>query len=224
MIPETASLLGTVRTISEAPRERVLDGVRRVAEGIATAHGAEAGVEVIRGYPVTVNDADFAGFVLDTARELLGPERVHALSHPIMGSEDFFYVLQRVPGTMANLGTRPRERPRLPESLQPDARQRGRPYHGHRHARRGGPALPETPDEGIAGRAIRLEFWTFPNRRSPATVMSWLSPSTQRNSRCGVVVVAGLVLVSLKSVRPKAPRQKINPLTTLPSCPRRATS
>src|SRR5216117_2664067 len=107
VIPETAHLLGTVRTVSEVTRERVLEGIRRVADGIATAHGAEAAVELIRGYPVTSNDASFAGFVLDTAREVLGAERVTPMSHPVMGSEDFSYVLQRVPGAMANLGTRP---------------------------------------------------------------------------------------------------------------------
>src|SRR5437867_2149372 len=107
VIPDTASLLGTIRTVSEATRERVLDGVRRVAEGIAAAHGAAVDVDLIRGYPVTVNNADFAGFVLDTARELLGPEAVHAASHPIMASEDFSYVLQKVPGAIANLSTRP---------------------------------------------------------------------------------------------------------------------
>jgi amidohydrolase len=107
VIPDTASMLGTIRTVSEQTRERVLDGVRRVAEGVAAAHGAEVNVELIRGYPVTVNDTDFAGFVLDTARELLGPEAAHAASHPIMASEDFSYVLQRVPGTIANLSTRP---------------------------------------------------------------------------------------------------------------------
>src|SRR5712691_2030759 len=114
VIPDTASLLGTIRTVSEATRERVLDGVRRVAEGIAAAHGAEAAVELIRGYPVTVNDAAFADFVLDTARELLGPEVVHAMSHPIMASEDFSYVLQRVPGAIANLSTRPADGPAFP--------------------------------------------------------------------------------------------------------------
>src|SRR6266850_2479153 len=107
VIPDTASLLGTIRTVSEATRERVLEGVRRVAEGVAAAHGAEVAVELIRGYPVTVNDVDFAGFVLDTARELLGPEAAHATSHPIMASEDFSYVLQRVRGAIANLSTRP---------------------------------------------------------------------------------------------------------------------
>ena len=45
VIPDTASLLGTIRTVSEATRERVLEGVRRVAEGVASAHGAEVGVE-----------------------------------------------------------------------------------------------------------------------------------------------------------------------------------
>src|SRR6185503_8094969 len=57
VIPETATLLGTVRTISEATRERMLEGVRRVAEGVAAAHGAGVSVDLIRGYPVTVNDA-----------------------------------------------------------------------------------------------------------------------------------------------------------------------
>ena len=84
VIPETAHLLGTVRTVSELTRERVLEGVRRVVDGIATAHGAEAAVELIRGYPVTSNDAGFAEFVLDTAREVLGAERVTPMRHPVM--------------------------------------------------------------------------------------------------------------------------------------------
>jgi hippurate hydrolase len=114
VIPETASLLGTVRTVSEATRERVLEGVRRVAEGVAAAHGARVDVEITRGYPPTVNDADFARFVLETARELLGPDRALTANNPMMGAEDFSYVLQRVPGTMANLGTRPDSGPAYP--------------------------------------------------------------------------------------------------------------
>src|SRR5262249_50666890 len=103
VIPDTATLLGTIRTVSAATREPVLEGVRRVADGVAAAHGANADVELIRGYPVTVNDSDFAAFLLDTARELLGPEHAHAMNHPIMASEDFSYVLERVPGAIANL-------------------------------------------------------------------------------------------------------------------------
>ncbi|MGH7279704.1 MAG: M20 metallopeptidase family protein, partial [Candidatus Rokuibacteriota bacterium] len=114
VIPETASLLGTIRTVSEETRTRVLEEVRRVAEGIAAAHGAEATAELTRGYPVTVNDAGFAGFVLDTAQGLLGSERAREMRHPLMGSEDFSYILQRVPGAMAFLGTRPDEGPAYP--------------------------------------------------------------------------------------------------------------
>jgi amidohydrolase len=114
VIPETASMLGTIRTISPETRELMLDSVGRVAAGIAAAHGAEVATEVTRGYPVTENDAAFAGFVRDTASELLGPDRVETMAHPIMGSEDFSYVLQRVPGAMAFLGTRPAVGPAYP--------------------------------------------------------------------------------------------------------------
>jgi hippurate hydrolase len=107
VIPETASLLGTIRTVSEATRTLVLERVRRVAEGVAHAHGAQVEVELVQGYPVTVNDAEFAGFVSRVAEDLLGAGQVVTPRSPSMGSEDFSYVLQRVPGAMANLGTRP---------------------------------------------------------------------------------------------------------------------
>jgi len=114
IIPETASLLGTIRTVSEKTRTSVLEHVRRVAEGIAAAHGATAEVNLIRGYPVTVNDDDFAARVVRVATGLLGPERVQTMATPIMGSEDFSYVLQRVTGAFAFLGTRPAEGPAPP--------------------------------------------------------------------------------------------------------------
>jgi hippurate hydrolase len=114
VIPETASMLGTIRTVSEETRARMLEGVQQVVLGIASAHGAEATVDIIRGYPVTVNDVDMATFALETARELLGPEQVRQASHPIMGSEDFSYVLQRIPGAMLWLGSRPAEGPVYP--------------------------------------------------------------------------------------------------------------
>ncbi|MBI3637285.1 MAG: amidohydrolase [Candidatus Rokubacteria bacterium] len=107
VIPETAHMLGTIRTVSAKTRAQVLDGVRRVAEGIASAHGATAEVELIEGYPVTVNDESFANFALGVARELVGPDRVKVMPTPVMGSEDFSYILQRIPGAMVNLGTRP---------------------------------------------------------------------------------------------------------------------
>jgi hippurate hydrolase len=114
IIPETASLLGTIRSVSEKTRTSMLEGITRVAEGVAAAHGATVEVNLIRGYPVTVNDDAFAARVMRVGTELLGLERVQPMTTPIMGSEDFSYVLQRVTGAFAFLGTRPAEGPAPP--------------------------------------------------------------------------------------------------------------
>lgn len=107
IIPDTAFMRGTMRTVSPETRELIRELVRQVAEGIAAAHGATAEVALEPGYPVTMNDPAFAEFVLDVARDLIGPDDVSLLPSPIMGAEDFSYVLERVPGAMAFLGARP---------------------------------------------------------------------------------------------------------------------
>jgi amidohydrolase len=107
IIPETAFLQGTMRTVSETTREATRANIRRVVDGIAAANGVTADVEIQPGYPVTVNDPAFAEFVSGVARDLLGDEAVRPLGAPIMGAEDFSYVLQRVPGALAFLGGRP---------------------------------------------------------------------------------------------------------------------
>jgi amidohydrolase len=107
VIPETATLTGTIRAHSEAAREKAHEGVHRVADGVARAHGVEAEVKLVPGYPVTVNDRDFDVFVRGVARELLGARSVVELPAPFMGAEDFSFVLQRVAGSMAVLGMRP---------------------------------------------------------------------------------------------------------------------
>jgi hippurate hydrolase len=110
IIPDTATIVGTIRTVSESTRAAVHDNLRRVAERIAEAHGAQAEPEITLGYPVTSNSDEFADFTLDVARDLLGAENVHRMPNPIMGAEDFSYVLQRVPGTMMFLGGTHRDR------------------------------------------------------------------------------------------------------------------
>ncbi len=107
VIPETAHLLGTLRAVSERTRSRVLDGLHRLVEGIAAAHGAEAHLEVDEGYPVTVNDGELADWARGVAAAVLGEEHSRAMPNPVMGAEDFSYVLQRVPGAMVFLGARP---------------------------------------------------------------------------------------------------------------------
>jgi len=107
VIPASAHLLGTFRTVSEATRERVREGVRRVADGVAAAHGLTVQTHLIPGYPVTVNDDGFFAFARETALELVGEGPVRDLRAPLMGAEDFSYILQQVPGAMLFLGARP---------------------------------------------------------------------------------------------------------------------
>jgi amidohydrolase len=116
VIPETATLSGTIRSVSEATRTSVHADLQRLAAGIANAHGMEAEVRVEEHYPVTVNDAAVAQLVLDVASEL-GVRNMEAPA-PTMGSEDWSLVLQQVPGAMAFLGVCP---PDIPNARQAPA-------------------------------------------------------------------------------------------------------
>jgi amidohydrolase len=107
VIPETATLEGTVRTLSEDTREQLLTELRRVVTGTAEAYGCTVEVDIDRGYPVTVNDGEVAERVADVGRSVLGSRFVEPMPDPIMGSEDFSYVLGRVPGALAFLGACP---------------------------------------------------------------------------------------------------------------------
>jgi amidohydrolase len=109
IIPETAEIEGTIRAFSERTRTKIHDGIRRVAEGIAAAHDAQVDVALLDGYPVTVNDHGWADFSLDTAKELIGDDHVVRLPNPVMGAEDFSYVLHKLPGAMMFLGGTPHD-------------------------------------------------------------------------------------------------------------------
>ncbi len=104
IIPETAFIEGTIRAISERTRAKVRDGIRRVAEGVSAAHDAQVVVEFHDGYPVTVNNPGSADFALAVAGEVVGASSTVRLPNPVMGAEDFSYVLNRVPGAMLFLG------------------------------------------------------------------------------------------------------------------------
>lgn len=110
VIPEFAEIKGTIRAISEVTRRMIHDGVTRVAEGIAAAHGLEVSVKLVDGYDVTVNSKTYAQTAGDIAQEIIGVERFIELPNPVMGAEDFGYVLNHVPGAMVFLGATPHER------------------------------------------------------------------------------------------------------------------
>jgi hippurate hydrolase len=107
VIPETVELVGTLRGVSEAGRTQATEAMNRLVEGIASAHDMRAELYVKRGYPVTSNDDDSATFALRVAGELLGNDASGRMPTPVMGAEDFSYVLQQRPGAMSFLGVCP---------------------------------------------------------------------------------------------------------------------
>ena len=107
VIPETARLIGTIRAVSERTRGLVFAELERLATHIAMAHDMTATFRIDPGFPVTVNDADAAVWVAGVARDLVGADLVVDMPSPVMGAEDWSYVLQQVPGAMAFLGTCP---------------------------------------------------------------------------------------------------------------------
>jgi hippurate hydrolase len=104
VIPESAAMLGTIRTLSAENRAAVQVGLRTLAEGIAAAHGASARVEFESGFPVTRCDPRAVALGRSVVAELYGEQSWHALAAPVMGAEDFSYVLEKTPGAMFFLG------------------------------------------------------------------------------------------------------------------------
>ena len=82
-------------------------GITRVAENIARAHECEAEVTIDLGFPVTICDARAVEFAQQTVEGLFGKESWMTMPSPLMGAEDFSYVLQQVPGAMLFLGVCP---------------------------------------------------------------------------------------------------------------------
>jgi hippurate hydrolase len=103
VIPQTAELRGTVRTLTPEVRELVEKRVREVCEGVAKMTGAKIDLVYGRGYPVTKNHADQTDFATSVAREVAGAQNVHDMP-PLMGAEDFSYMLEARPGAFIFCG------------------------------------------------------------------------------------------------------------------------
>ncbi|MBL0403386.1 amidohydrolase [Microvirga aerilata] len=104
VIPQTAMLLGTVRTLSPEVRDLVETRMRAIVENICAAFGAKAEVEYDRGYPVTMNDPDKTEFMAAVARAVGGENAVDTTVPPLMGAEDFSYMLEQRPGAYIFIG------------------------------------------------------------------------------------------------------------------------
>lgn len=107
VIADTAVIEATVRTFSDAAREAVLADLRRVAEGVAGAHGLVATVETAIGYPVTINDPGEFAFAKGVLVDLFGGERWADMAFPEAGSEDMSVVLREVPGAYLYVSATP---------------------------------------------------------------------------------------------------------------------
>jgi hippurate hydrolase len=107
IIPETALLKGTVRTLDPGVRDLVERRIGEVADNIARAYGGSAETIYRRMYPVTVNHARETDVAAEVARDVVGDDRVNARMAPMMGAEDFSFMLEARPGAFVFLGTGP---------------------------------------------------------------------------------------------------------------------
>jgi hippurate hydrolase len=104
IIPETAWLGGTVRTLNEDLRRRMPERIEDLARGVAGGMRGDAEVEYDFSYPVTMNDEYAARLALGVAEDLFGEDNAIELSNPSMGAEDFSYFLEKIPGAFIWLG------------------------------------------------------------------------------------------------------------------------
>ncbi len=104
IIPDEVKLMGTLRTLSEHTREKARAAFRQIVTDIASAHGCTADVEIDEGYPVTFCDPRATAMMRDVAGTISGEQGWSHMPAPMMGGEDFSYVLREVPGAMAFVG------------------------------------------------------------------------------------------------------------------------
>jgi amidohydrolase len=103
VIPQTAELRGTVRTLTAAMRKLVEKRMREVVAGVAQVTGTRIDLTYERGYPVLVNHASQTDFAIEVAKEIAGDANVREMP-PMMGAEDFAFMLEARPGAFIFCG------------------------------------------------------------------------------------------------------------------------
>ncbi|RWO72795.1 MAG: amidohydrolase [Mesorhizobium sp.] len=104
IIPETAEIAGTVRTLRKEIAKKSEERIRSICDGLATAFGAKIEVDYQANYPVTFNHAEETVFAGDVAMSVAGDAHVHRGIQPVMGGEDFSYMLEARPGAFIFIG------------------------------------------------------------------------------------------------------------------------
>jgi amidohydrolase len=114
VIPETATISGTARFFTREVGEQIEDAMRRVAEGVAAGFGATAALSWRLIFAPTINDATQTDAYADAAADLVGAEKVARDNPPGMGSEDFSFMMEKVPGAYIHVGNGPGATPHNP--------------------------------------------------------------------------------------------------------------
>lgn len=104
IIPEMAEIAGTVRTLRKEIAKKSEERIRTICDGLATAFGARIEVDYQANYPVTFNHAEETVFAGDIAMSVAGDAHVHRGIQPVMGGEDFSYMLEARPGAFIFIG------------------------------------------------------------------------------------------------------------------------
>ncbi len=104
VIPETAEIAGTVRTLRKETAELARQRIHAIVEGIASAAGATAAIDYDANYPVTFNHPEDTAFSVEVAREIAGEPHVDPETPAMMGGEDFSYMLEARPGSFIFIG------------------------------------------------------------------------------------------------------------------------
>lgn len=106
VIPDRASLRGTIRAVEPGSRRMMLDELRRLAHSIAEAHGVTARVEMPEGTPPLVNPENAAAWAREAVSRVLGKDALVPLGFLNLAGEDFAYYLERMPGCFLRIGAR----------------------------------------------------------------------------------------------------------------------
>jgi amidohydrolase len=109
VIPETATFGGTIRSHKPELREVLPRRIKEILEGVVSAMRGSYEFNLMSKFPATINDEEMTAFVVNVAKEILGEDKISVLK-PLMGSEDFSFYLQKIPGTFVFLGVENKEK------------------------------------------------------------------------------------------------------------------
>ena len=109
VIPEEVVVRGTARAFKSRVQSHVEAEIRRIADGVARTFSVAAEVRYERRYPATVNTPEETGLTVDVARAIAGSDNVSLDKDPMMGAEDFAFMLNEKPGVYMWIGNGPRD-------------------------------------------------------------------------------------------------------------------